>query len=541
MMTVATTIFRHPLASKRFMMVFYNEGGDKIEELFELQTRYEAIGPIAMGTYGFVCAATDNEMVEKFSLNPPEEYNDTSLSHEERQDIYEHHTMVAVKKLRQLFERNQPRMWLCATREIQLMMAFKHDNVMSALDFFIPLGECERMTYESVDYLRHNFDSVYIVMKKMDYTLREVLESSVYPPTDVLDEGSEEFNGKPTMPSFTGTAQSGDSVDDSTNKGLNNGTNRIARCPQTHLVLHPLSCDYRMFVLYQLLRGVGYMHLCGVIHRDIKPENIMLDCNYNARVCDFGQGRDAVAMEWNGVLQTFLDNCTQWYAAPETLTLAQVSSYSGFVDQKTLHAADVWSIGCVAAEMLIGRPLFYCRRFGGVGQLNAIMSVLGELSEKDAERILQLRDNDTKKVFKGVLRQEMQQHVNTPSRLRSLLRSPYGDVDEDEIELIESLLCYDPNCRITIQEALQSRYFIKEGYEPVIDPSDTATRVRAVEANEIVDAVKGRKFLWLLFMKHHPEVDELIRTLDLRRSGSSTEDAQNSSAVYTQEAAVPLK
>ncbi|RNF04543.1 putative protein kinase [Trypanosoma rangeli] len=540
-MTVATTIFRHPLASKRFMMVFYNEVGDMIKELFELQTRYVAIGPIAMGAYGFVCAATDNEMVEKFRLNPPEEYNDTSLSPEERQDIYQHHTMVAVKKLRQLFERNQPRMWLCATREIQLMMAFKHDNVMSALDFFIPLGECERMTYESVDYLWHNFDSVYIVMKKMDYTLREVLESSVYPATDVLDEGGEEFNGNPTTTSSTRTAQSDDSVDDSTNKGLNSGAKRIARCPQTHLVLHPLSRDYRMFILYQLLRGVGYMHLCGVIHRDIKPDNVMLDCNYNARVCDFGQGRDAFAMEWNGVLQTFLDNCTQWYAAPETLTLAQVSSSSGFVYQKTLHAADVWSIGCVAAEMLIGRPLFYCRRFGGVGQLNAIMSVLGELSEKDAERILQLRDNDTKKVFKCVLQQEMQQHVNNPSRLRGLLQSPYGDVDEDEIKLIESLLCYDPNCRITIQEALQSPYFIKEGYEPVIDPSDTATRVRAVEANEIVDAVKGRKFLWLLFLKHHPEVDELIRTLHLRRSGSSTEDTQNSSAVYTQDAALPLE
>ncbi|RNF15945.1 putative protein kinase [Trypanosoma conorhini] len=539
-MTLAPTIFRHPLASKRFMMVFYNEKGEEIQELFELQTRYEAIGPIAMGAYGFVCAATDNEMVEKFCSSPPEEYNDSSLSSEERQDIYENHTTVAVKKLRQLFERNQPRMWLCATREIQLMMAFKHDNVMSALDFFIPLGECERMTYESVEYLRYNFDSVYIVMKKMDYTLREVLESSVFPAAEAADEGGEEANAKPATTSSTGTSQNFDSFGDSTNTNANDRTDRVARCPQTHLVLHPLSRDYRMFILYQLLRGVGYMHLCRVIHRDIKPENIMLDRNYNARVCDFGQGRDAAAMEWNGVLQTFLDNCTQWYAAPETLTLAQVSSPSGFVDQKTLHAADVWSIGCVAAEMLIGRPLFYCRRRSGVGQLSTIMSVLGELSEKDAERILQLRDNETKKMFEDSLRQEMQLYVNTPSRLRSLLQSPYDDVDEEEIKLIESLLCYDPTRRVTIQEALQSPYFIKEGYEPVIDPDDTATRVRAVEANEIVDAVKGRKFLWLLFMKHHPEVDELIRTLDIRRNSSSTEYTQASSPPgCTQDVAIP--
>ncbi|EAN91721.1 putative protein kinase [Trypanosoma cruzi] len=523
-MSLITTICRHPLASKRFMIVFRNDEGEELPEIFELRTRYEAIAPIAKGAYGFVCAATDNDLVENFHMSPPEEYNDPSLSKEERLDIYESHTTVAVKKLRQLFEQNRPRMWLCATREIQLMMAFKHENVMSALDFFIPLGDCERMTYESVEYLRHNFDSVYIVMKKMEYTLREVLESSVFTTTDTQDEGGKQSNGKIT--SSAGTEKHDDGAHDDINKSTARRNERIARCPQTHLVLHPLARDYRMFILYQLLRGVGYMHLCLVIHRDIKPENIMLDRNYNTRVCDFGQGRDAVATELDGVLQTFLDNCTQWYAAPETLTLANVSSPSGFVDQKTLHAADVWSIGCIAAEMLIGRPLFYCRHRGGVGQLNAIMGVLGKLPEEAAERILQQRDEDTQKLFESVMRREMQQHLHKSSTLRSLLQSPYGDVDEEEIRLIERLLCYDPSQRITIQEALQSNYFINEGYEPVIDPDDTATHVRAVEAKEVVDAVRGRRFLWSLFLKHHPEVEELMRVLEIRRNSSSTDSTE---------------
>ncbi|RNC37363.1 putative protein kinase, partial [Trypanosoma cruzi] len=326
--------------------------------------------------------------------------------------------------------------------------------------------------------------------------------------------------------SSAGTEKHDDGAHDDINKSTARRNERIARCPQTHLVLHPLARDYRMFILYQLLRGVGYMHLCLVIHRDIKPENIMLDRNYNTRVCDFGQGRDAVATELDGVLQTFLDNCTQWYAAPETLTLANVSSPSGFVDQKTLHAADVWSIGCIAAEMVIGRPLFYCRHSGGVGQLNAIMGVLGKIPEEAAERILQHRDEDTQKLFESVMRREMQQHLHKPSTLRRLLQSPYGDVDEEEIRLIERLLCYDPSQRITIQEALQSNYFINEGYEPVIDPDDTATHVRAVEAKEVVDAVRGRRFLWSLFLKHHPEVEELMRVLEIRRNSSSTDSTE---------------
>ncbi|ORC86119.1 protein kinase [Trypanosoma theileri] len=554
-MSLNKSICRHPLASKRYLMIFRHEG-EEISEMFELPTRYEALAPLAKGAYGFVCAARDNELVEKFQLDPPAGYHDSELTGKEREEMYDECTTVAVKKLRELFERNQPRMWLCASREIQLMMAFKHDNVMSATDFFIPLGECETMTYESVDYLRRTFDSVYIVMKKMDYTLREVLESTVFHVEDDNNnnnndntllssekniheekkeekgEGDENNNNSDNNNddnsgiciSHSGEETQLNTVTDSvdSNEGNKLYSSRCLRCPYTDLVLHPLSREYRMFILYQLLRGVGYMHLCPVMHRDIKPENIMLDRNYNTCVCDFGQGRDAAVSEKNGILQTYLDNCTQWYAAPETLTLTHLPASVGFVDQMSFHGADVWSIGCIAAEMLMGRPLFYTKHRSGMDQLQSIMQVLGELSNEDVKNILQYRDQETRRVFHDVLMVEKERFIGKTSTLRNLLQSPYNDVDEEEIKLIENFLCYSPNRRMTIKEALHSPFFMNEGYTPVIDPDDTATKVNAVQASDIVGAVKGREFLWSLFLERHPEVQELIRVLQRK-----SEDRRN--------------
>jgi serine/threonine protein kinase len=563
-----STILRHPLASKRCMMIF-NANGEETMEIFELLSRYEAVSPIGQGTYGFVCSARDNDLVEAFQVNPPEEYEEPSLSPEDREEIYDTATLVAVKKLRQLFEHNQPRMWLCATREIQLMMAFQHDNVISATDFFIPLGGVEMMTYESILNLQCSFDSVYVVMKKMDYTLREVLDS-----TEVTEEeldpdyaalwkrlnslmkttNEEHHNataaaaeagtnsdvaekvGETQTQTYTTTVACA-SVDGSAGDAVvltkttaedelhvetpapqeNNGASPLSGiyCPITGLHIHALTKDYRKFILYQIFRGVGYLHLCPVIHRDLKPENIMLDRSYGTRITDFGQGRDVGVNTASDYEQTMLDNCTQWYAAPETLTVA-INSPVGFIDHESFHGVDVWSIGCIAAEMLIGRPLFYTAAMGGKAQLLSIFRVLGEPSQKAIESIADYRDKDTKEFFINSIKKLIK--TAPPSTtlqftLDDLLRSPFGDEDEDERRLIMDCLCWDPRDRITIQAALQNPYFTKDKYDPTIDPDDTAKRVPSVRPEDISEPVSGRAFLWNLFLERHPEVGELWKSL----------------------------
>ncbi|KAG5484344.1 hypothetical protein LSCM4_07910 [Leishmania orientalis] len=595
-----STILRHPLASKRCMMVF-NQNGEETMELFELLSRYEAVGPIGQGSYGFVCSARDNDLVEKFQVQPPEEYEDASLTPEEREEVYDAYTLVAVKKLRQLFENNQPRMWLCATREIQLMMAFQHDNVMSATDFFIPLGGVDMMTYDSILQLQHTFNGVYVVMRKMDYTLREVLDSTIVTAADVApaydawmrrvklmtasggesgaDAGVAPSSASSSLQKAKPVAQEKDRAAAEPHDRLERGCNRDAKddgneagaaaasssdrpaaasaaapapaddrdaspaktpveasagkeesgsgggssdakgapvcCPLTTVALHSLTRDYRKFILYQIFRGVGYLHLCPVIHRDLKPENVMLDRSYGTRITDFGQGRDVGLNATTDYVQTVLDNCTQWYAAPETLTVA-INSPMGFIDHDSFHGVDVWSIGCIAAEMLIGRPLFYTTSMGGKHQLLSIFRVLGEPSASAIESIAEYRDSETKELFinsvKKLVKTAPPSSTITPT-LAELLRSPYGDEDEDEVRLIIDCLRWDPRERITIQAALQSPFFIKDGYDPVIDPEDTAKRMPSVRPEDISEPVSGRAFLWNLFLERHPEVKELWKSL----------------------------
>ncbi|AIN96496.1 protein kinase, putative [Leishmania panamensis] len=589
-----STILRHPLASKRCMMVF-NQNGEETMELFELLSRYEAVGPIGQGSYGYVCSARDNDLVERFQVKPPEEYEDDSLTPEERDEIYDTNTLVAVKKLHQLFESNQSRMWLCATREIQLMMTFQHDNVMSATDFFIPLGEVDMMTYHSILQLQLTFDSVYVVMKKMDYTLREVLDSTTVTAAELApayetwmrrvkmliakcneekaeaaraessgqaphlkanpgaqeedqavakphkgtgqssrqgteDGGDETGAAAPTSSDHPGAATSAaptgdhdaslvktaaeDGIEEKKG-GSDNAEGVPVCCPLTTVALHSLTRDYRKFILYQIFRGVGYLHLCPVIHRDLKPENIMLDRSYGTRITDFGQGRDVGLNATADYVQTVLDNCTQWYAAPETLTVA-INSTMGFMDHDSFHGVDVWSIGCIAAEMLIGRPLFYTTSMGGKYQLLSIFRVLGQPSASAIESIAEYRDKETRELFinsiKKLVKTAPPPCTITPT-LAELLRSPYGDEDEDEVGLIIDCLRWDPRERITIQAALHNAFFTKDGYDPVIDPDDTVKRAPSVRPEDISEPVSGRAFLWNLFLQRHPEVKELWNSL----------------------------
>eukprot|EP00796_Vickermania_ingenoplastis_P004290 gene4290-3106_t len=478
--TTHRTLLRHPLASKRYLIQFVDSSGESEKtEVFELLSRYEAHGPIGQGTYGFVCAARDINLVEEYQASG----RDGPIDEEEMspEEMYDEYTLVAVKKLCRLFESNQPRMWLCAAREIQLMMTLNHPNVMSCSDFFIPLGGVDTMNYETILRLRQTFDSVYIVMKKMDYTLREVLDANTT-PEDEDDEGS---NPK--------------------------------TCPTTKLVLHPLSKEYRQYILYQILNGVGYLHKCRVIHRDLKPENIILDRNYTTCITDFGQGRKVGGVE---SFQTVLDTCTQWYAAPETLTLNMTeAANTGFLDSDSFHNMDVWSIGCIAAEMLIGRPLFRSP-FGGAQQLRAILEVLGKPSEADVASILEYRDDNTKIMFQRELNKLLRGIPESPSNLDRILRSPLDseEVDRDEVSMIKSCLEWDPRRRITIAEALSSPFFTSEGYDPEIKGSITEQEAYSVRPSDISDAARGRQFLWSLFVRQHPEVGELWRKLEQKHN-----------------------
>ena len=117
--------------------------------------------------------------------------------------------------------------------------------------------------------------------------------------------------------------------------------------------------------MYQLLRGLKYVHSAAVLHRDLKPSNLLLNANCDLKICDFGLARTAKGPE--DFLTEYV--VTRWYRAPELLL--SCAEYTA--------AIDVWSVGCIFAELLGRKPLFPGKDY--VHQLNLITRVIGSPSE----------------------------------------------------------------------------------------------------------------------------------------------------------------
>lgn len=96
-------------------------------------------------------------------------------------------------------------------------------------------------------------------------------------------------------------------------------------------------------MLYQLLRGLKYIHSAKIIHRDLKPRNLLVNKNCDLKICDFGLARSLLKNIKTNTLTTYVT--TRWYRAPELL----------FSSHYYTTAVDMWSVGCIFAEMLLKR------------------------------------------------------------------------------------------------------------------------------------------------------------------------------------------
>ncbi|KAG1835938.1 mitogen activated protein kinase-like protein, partial [Suillus subalutaceus] len=112
-----------------------------------------------------------------------------------------------------------------------------------------------------------------------------------------------------------------------------------------------LSDDHCQYFIYQALRALKALHSADVLHRDLKPSNLLLNANCDLKVCDFGLARSArpppnVANDSSTFMTEYV--ATRWYRAPEVM----------LTFKEYTRAIDMWSVGCVLAEMLSGKPLF---------------------------------------------------------------------------------------------------------------------------------------------------------------------------------------
>ncbi|MDI1491795.1 MAG: glycogen synthase kinase 3 [Ramalina farinacea] len=178
--------------------------------------------------------------------------------------------------------------------------------------------------------------------------------------------------------------------------------------------------------IYQLFRSLAYIHSMGICHRDIKPQNLLLDPTTGVlKLCDFGSAKILVENEPN---VSYI--CSRYYRAPELIFGA--TNYTTKID--------VWSTGCVMAELMLGQPLFPGE--SGIDQLVEIIKVLGTPTR---DQIRTMNPNYMEHKFPQI----------KPHPFNKVFRK----ASPDAIDLISLLLEYTPTQRLSAIEAMVHPFF----------------------------------------------------------------------------------
>ncbi|XP_072312614.1 serine/threonine-protein kinase NLK [Eucyclogobius newberryi] len=192
----------------------------------------------------------------------------------------------------------------------------------------------------------------------------------------------------------------------------------------------PLSADHAKVFLYQILRGLKYLHSAGILHRDIKPGNLLVNSNCVLKICDFGLARVEETDESRHMTQEVV---TQYYRAPEILMGGR---HYG-------NAIDIWSVGCIFAELLGRRILFQAQ--SPIQQLDLITDLLGTPS---MEAMRTACEGARAHILRGPHKQPSLPVLYTLS----------SQATHEAVHLLCRMLLFDPSKRISAKDALAHPY-----------------------------------------------------------------------------------
>ncbi|KAF6734711.1 Mitogen-activated protein kinase 7 [Oryzias melastigma] len=237
-----------------------------------------------------------------------------------------------------------------------------------------------------------------------------------------------------------------------------------------HQIIHStqtLTPEHTRYFLYQLLRGLKYVHSANVIHRDLKPSNLLVNENCELKIGDFGMARGLSSHPEESYSFMTEYVATRWYRAPELLL--SLNHYS--------LAIDLWSVGCIFAEMLGRKQLFPGKHY--VHQLQLILSVLGTPPEG---------------LISAIRAERVRSYVQSlPSRTAVPLSKLYPQAEPEALDLLAAMLRFDPRQRIGVTEALEHPYLAKyhdPDDEPICVPAfDFEFDKIAMSKEQIKDAI----------------------------------------------------
>uniref|UniRef100_A0A3B3DC76 Mitogen-activated protein kinase n=1 Tax=Oryzias melastigma TaxID=30732 RepID=A0A3B3DC76_ORYME len=164
-----------------------------------------------------------------------------------------------------------------------------------------------------------------------------------------------------------------------------------------------LSNDHICYFLYQILRGLKYIHSANVLHRDLKPSNLLLN------------------------------------------TTCDLKGYT--------KSIDIWSVGCILAEMLSNRPIFPGKHY--LDQLNHILGILGSPSQEDLNCIINIKARNYL--------------LSLPLRCKVPWNRLFPNADPKALDLLDKMLTFNPHKRIEVEQALAHPY-LEQYYDPTDEP-----------------------------------------------------------------------
>jgi len=217
-----------------------------------------------------------------------------------------------------------------------------------------------------------------------------------------------------------------------------------------------------------------------VLHRDLKPNNLLVNKNCDLKICDFGLARgvdDSISQQLTEYV------VTRWYRAPELLV--ENATYD--------QGIDIWSVGCILAECLGRKALLPGKDY--LQQLRLIIETLGEPSASD----LAIIENP----------QAVEYIQALPKKAKVPFSALYPNANPQAIDLLEKMLVFNPNKRITAADALQHEYLRalhNVNDEPTAEVFDFSIEADTVTENDL------RGLIWNQLKKYHPDIGDMPQT-----------------------------